>query len=236
MKSAWIRWVFKIFFFPLIFLWFKSLRWPGCNIRLQKSSILIFWHCHIFSVIAYLTRFNEPKHISALVSGSEDGRLLQALLRYFSFNIIEGSSSIGGYESLLQLRRKSKQGGIVLITPDGPRGPAGQLKPGAIYLARISGNPLICADVQYENFWQLKSWDRARIPKPFSNCRIFFSEPQFVAPDLNEPELTSLNQNIETHLNGHQTFSGMETIGCQKSFVRFPFTIVGAFRNLCRSA
>jgi Kdo2-lipid IVA 3' secondary acyltransferase len=173
--------------------------WPAQN------SILVFWHQHIFAVISYLSHFSQKQNITALVSGSEDGKMLQSLLKTFHFNIIQGSSTKDGYESLLRLQRNTADDEIILITPDGPKGPPTELKSGALHAARYSGKPLIAMYVCYEKFWQLKSWDRGVIPKPFSQFAITFSEPIYIDRDSSEPELKELKDKIESDLNGNKT-------------------------------
>ena len=63
------------------------------------------------------------------------------------------------------------------ITPDGPRGPVYEISPGLIYLASKTGKPVMTIRVDYERYWELRSWDKFRIPKPFSKVHIRFQEP-----------------------------------------------------------
>ncbi len=195
--------------FPVLSLWFKSLNLSKSPVELPNDKVLLFWHCHIFCVIAYLWRFRRERSM-ALVSGSEDGKLLQTLLKAFGFNIIEGSSSNGGFGSLLKAEQELRKGATILITPDGPKGPPQKLKPGAILLARYSSRPIICVHALYQGCWQLDSWDKAVIPKPFTRCEILFSEPFFIDRHTSEFMQTELRNKLETSLNGIQTCRRME--------------------------
>lgn len=194
----------------LVFFWFRSLQITKLPERPPSDTVLIFWHKHIFAVIAYLSNFSREQSITALVSASEDGKLLQTLLSAFHFKIIEGSSSEGGYRSLLSLQEELVSGTTVLITPDGPKGPVGKLKSGVIQLARYSGKPIVCVHAQYQTWWELKSWDRAIIPKPFTRCELIFSDPFFINRNASEFEQSELRNKLEASLDGDQTCRRME--------------------------
>jgi lysophospholipid acyltransferase (LPLAT)-like uncharacterized protein len=69
----------------------------------------------------------------------------------------------------------------VVISPDGPRGPAYRLGPGVIFLAQKSGAPVFPINLEYSSSWRLKSWDRFFLPRPFARVRVIFGEPHQVA-------------------------------------------------------
>jgi lysophospholipid acyltransferase (LPLAT)-like uncharacterized protein len=54
------------------------------------------------------------------------------------------------------------------ITPDGPRGPCYELKPGALIVARRTQASLLLVGAEFHSAWRMKSWDRFYLPKPFS--------------------------------------------------------------------
>jgi lysophospholipid acyltransferase (LPLAT)-like uncharacterized protein len=210
MKRFLSTWLIKLIVFPLISLWFRSLQLSKKAVELPKDTILLFWHRHIFAVIAYLSRFSSERSLVALVSGSEDGRLLQTLLNAFGFSVVEGSSSDGGFGSLLKAEKILQNGATILITPDGPKGPAEKIKSGAILLARYSAKPIVCVHAQYQGFWQLGSWDRAILPKPFTHCEIISSKPFFIDRKVPEIIQTELKNRLEASLDGDQTCRRME--------------------------
>lgn len=75
-------------------------------------------------------------------------------------------------KAMRELLDRIREGRIVLITPDGPTGPPWVMKPGMEALARWSGVPAVFLTFEYDSFWELGSWDMARIPKPCSTYRI----------------------------------------------------------------
>jgi lysophospholipid acyltransferase (LPLAT)-like uncharacterized protein len=85
---------------------------------------------------------------------------------------VRGSSSRLGREAATALVEVLKAGYDVGLTPDGPRGPRYVLKPGTIIVARRTRAPLLLVGAEFESAWQLRSWDRFCIPRPFSRVRM----------------------------------------------------------------
>ena len=130
--------------------------------------MVAFWHGKMVTGWLLARTLFPAKRVTAVVSMSEDGRSLADALEQCGFSLIRGSSSKGGEEvkrSMLAVLQKS---GIVVFTPDGPRGPINQFKYGALRLASSSRTPLLFAEISYNSKWILRSWDRFEIPRPFS--------------------------------------------------------------------
>mgnify|MGYP000968269755 FL=1 len=58
------------------------------------------------------------------------------------------------------------------ITPDGPRGPCYELKPGSVIVTRRARSPMLLVGGEFTSAWRLRSWDRFYLPKPFSRVRM----------------------------------------------------------------
>lgn len=163
-------------------------------------SVVAFWHGFMLPVWKYFS-YLRP---AALVSQSKDGRLLSDLLEKWKYNVVRGSSSKGGREaldSIIKLLDKN----IVLITPDGPRGPARQFKAGAVVAARKAGVQLYLCSVHINRSFTLnKSWDKFRIPLPFTKITLKLSQP-FKPESANTREETEAFINyMENELNNMQ--------------------------------
>ena len=63
------------------------------------------------------------------------------------------------------------------ITVDGPRGPKGVVKPGAIFLAAKSGLEIVPVSCDAKRKWILPSWDNFEIPKPFAKVVVTMGDP-----------------------------------------------------------
>ena len=88
----------------------------------------------------------------------------------------------------MELSEVLASGRDVLITPDGPRGPAYELGPGIIFLAQKTGAPVVPVNMEYSSCWRVKSWDRFIIPKPFSKVRVVIGQPQNVRSTSSDEE------------------------------------------------
>lgn len=96
------------------------------------------------------------------------------------FNLIRGSSSKKAIQSLKKLVNILKKTNYVGITPDGPRGPKEVFKEGALYLSYLSGVPVYLVGVGIKKYIELPTWDRFKIPLPFTKCVIFISSPFYI--------------------------------------------------------
>ncbi len=142
--------------------------------------VIAFWHGEMLPVLATF----GPLHSIVLVSPSNDGKILQQLLRDWGHVIVEGSSSRGGKQALEQLVALAPEN-IILITPDGPRGPAHVSKPGAVIAAQRSGVPIVHVRVRSSpKVTFARSWDRFQVPLPFARITLHLSEPVYIPAGL----------------------------------------------------
>jgi len=135
-----------------------------------------------------LRRFFFNRHGAALISASRDGELLADAIKRFGFDVVRGSSSRLGARAILQLTDVLASGHDVVITPDGPRGPAYELGAGIIFLAQKSGAAVLPVNMEYSTCWRIKSWDRFIIPRPFSKVRVMIGQPHRVRSTSTEDE------------------------------------------------
>jgi lysophospholipid acyltransferase (LPLAT)-like uncharacterized protein len=87
------------------------------------------------------------------------------------------------------------------FTIDGPRGPARVAQPGAIWLAKASGNPVLPFHLEASRHWSLGSWDRTQIPKPFSTVALAIGEPMPVARDATDEQMELTRAELERRLH-----------------------------------
>lgn len=160
----------------------------------------IFWHNRIFATPLCFLRYKTLRPLTVLTSASRDGGLLAVFVKRFGISAVRGSSSRRGATALRELAAELQRGSDVVITPDGPRGPRYVLGPGAILLSQITGAPIMPVHVEYSNYWELKSWDRFRIPKPFSRVIVTFVSLETIGETADEAAFEAERQRIETLL------------------------------------
>src|SRR5207237_6082460 len=119
---------------------------------------------------------------AALISASRDGAWLAKLVRRFGFSVVRGSSSRKGAAAMLQLAEVIASGHDVVITPDGPRGPAYRPGGGIILLAQKPGAHIVPLNLEYSRCWRLRSWDRFILPRPFPRSRCVLGLPPGALP------------------------------------------------------
>ena len=105
-----------------------------------------------------------------------------------------------GKRAMLQLVRDMEAGKPAGFTVDGPRGPARVAQPGAVWLARATGNPVLPFHLEASAHWTLRSWDRTQIPKPFSTVALVVGEPMAVAADAADSQLELARLELEHRL------------------------------------
>ncbi len=138
-------------------------------------TVFAFWHR---SLLTCAHRF-QGRDIAIMISRSFDGELIARTVEHLGFRAIRGSSSRGGPSALREMVEAYKSGHRCAFTADGPRGPAMVAQPGPVQLATIVDAPWVGAFYALPlSAWELKSWDRFLIPKPFS--RVVMTWPKHI--------------------------------------------------------
>ncbi|MCC7011712.1 MAG: lysophospholipid acyltransferase family protein [Planctomycetes bacterium] len=137
---------------------------------------------------------------NVLVSPSEDGDLSEGMLQRFGFKVVRGSSSRGGARALREMLALLDTGAVVVITPDGPRGPMHSMNPGLAWMARATGRPVIPFGNAVDRAWHLGSWDRFTIPKVGARIALTYGAPIHVARTGGEEELARKTEEIRAAL------------------------------------
>jgi len=146
--------------------------------------ILALWHGRILAATPYFAN----RGIVAMASENFDGEWIARLLGKFGYGAARGSTSRGGPAALRQLVRDVKAHGVA-FTLDGPRGPVEVAQPGAVWLAKATGQPLLPFHSEAASSWTLNSWDRTQIPKPFTKVAMAIAEPIYVPRDARDRDL-----------------------------------------------
>ncbi len=150
----------------------------------QVPVIYSFWHNQIFSA----THFWRSRGIVVITSQHFDGEYIARIIQAFGYGAARGSSSRGAVRALLELKKHLQNKTDVAFTIDGPKGPVYQVKPGPVFLSQKTGCPILPFHVEPKRCWKLKSWDRFRIPKPFSPVLMKIGRPLIVTSGTSEDE------------------------------------------------
>lgn len=160
-------------------LWTRTLRFSCASeddetaLRdVSEPTIILLWHNRLFVAGEYRRRFRSARLCHGLVSGSRDGAWLESFYRWAGIPAVRGSQNKRGAGALRDLARILRDGGDVGITPDGSRGPCYELKPGALFLAKIAKARILLLAIDFSFARRLRSWDKFFLPLPFSKVRL----------------------------------------------------------------
>jgi lysophospholipid acyltransferase (LPLAT)-like uncharacterized protein len=174
----------------LVRLWSVTWRVRICesnklDLGTAQPLVFVFWHGSQMA----LTAVSRRRPTNVLVSFSRDGELQSGVMRMLGLHVIRGSSAKGGARGLRALVRQLRQGRDAALAVDGPRGPRGVSKPGALLAARLAGGacvPLGCAAAHVLTL--RKTWDQFQIPLPFSRVLVWIGEPVGSGDDDDAPK------------------------------------------------
>ena len=161
-----------------------------------RRPIMAFWHGRVLTA----TYFFRGRGIVVMISENFDGEWIARIIERFGFRTSRGSTSRGGRRALLQLKRDMEEGHPSGFAVDGPRGPARRAQPGAVWLAKLTGNPVVPFHIEASRYWTMNSWDRTQIPRPFSTVAVAVGAPIDVAEDADEPALEAKRTELEQAL------------------------------------
>jgi len=189
--------------YPLAALLTSTLRWRSegdeyydAVIRSGRQPIMAFWHGRILPATHYFRR----RSIVVITSENFDGEWIAGIIERFGYGTARGSTSRGAARALLQLKREMAAGKPAAFTLDGPRGPARIAQPGAVWLAKATGNPILPFHIEADRYWTANSWDRTQIPKPYATAAIAIGEPIHVDGGADEAEIERSRQLLERRL------------------------------------
>jgi lysophospholipid acyltransferase (LPLAT)-like uncharacterized protein len=147
------------------------------NLKANENYVLLCWHNKIAMFAPIYLNFRTTPNLKCIISTHNDGLILKKFASYFGFSAISGSSNRGGVSVIINGLKFLKLGYDVLIAPDGPRGPAYSVAVGAVALAQKTNTKLIAFSFSSSAYWQLNSWDKSIIPKPFATLNYYIGSP-----------------------------------------------------------
>jgi lysophospholipid acyltransferase (LPLAT)-like uncharacterized protein len=163
--------------------------------------VACFWHGRIpLGPACRQVLAQKPRKV--IISLSPDGEFIARAMERLSFPAIRGSSARageaksgeakddkGGAGAMREALRFIRSGGVVAITPDGPRGPAQVMASGAVTLAKLSGAPVVLFGLAARPAFRLKSWDKTLLPLPFGRGAVVFVGPLYARRDEDDEAL-----------------------------------------------
>lgn len=165
----------------------------------ERAMLLCCWHQRLPYSVGWLVKTRRRGlRPGFLVSPSRDGEWVAAVLGRLGLTILRGSANRTGARALRDMYATLQSGISPIMAVDGPHGPAGEVKSGTLMLASMSKAPLLPLSCAADRYWQLGSWDRMIIPKPFARLVVCVGEPMHCRRGVAaEQEATRLKAQLE---------------------------------------
>ncbi len=167
--------------------------------------ILASWHSRVILAACYM---RELRPVVVMISRSRDGEYIAEIAERLGIDTIRGSSSRGGGTAVRELIDQIRGGKLAGHFVDGPRGPAGSIKPGIVYAAQHSGAWIIPFYGTAVTRFDTHSWDRMQVPLPFSRVLGRVGAPIAVPADLSREEFESIRKSVEEEM--HRGYASLE--------------------------
>lgn len=192
-----------LLFFAVVTLIGKTIRFEVKHLGEGQSSaapdrtpIYASWHNRNF----ISTYFWRRRGIVALTSQSFDGEYIARLIQRFGYGAARGSSTRGAVGAFVEMARLVRAGYPAGVTVDGPRGPRYVVKMGAVVLAKRTRQPILPFVITAARYWELKSWDRFQVPKPFTRANVVIAAPIDVPANADDAELEARRNELQRAL------------------------------------
>lgn len=166
----------------------------------DENFIMACWHGELLMTPYAYTRYRKIPNVKLMISDHFDGSLIAYTLSKFGFGTVRGSSTRNAAKALIVSIRELKSGSDLGITPDGPKGPRHKVADGIVVMAQKANVKIVLVEIKPSSYWQLNSWDKFVIPKPFGTITYYISE----MIDVSQISLSEAKDLIQKGLLQHE--------------------------------
>jgi lysophospholipid acyltransferase (LPLAT)-like uncharacterized protein len=209
--QALLAWLTTIYIETLI----VTMRWRFENrepvdavMASPQGLIALFWHGRIAQGIACRPLL-KTKPRKVMISLSRDGEFIAMAAARLRIPPIRGSATRsgadkGGAKAFREAIGFIRQGGVMILTPDGPRGPREVLPLGPAQMARVADCPVFIMSLAASPAIKLRSWDEARIPLPFARGCVVLEGPLILPHRADEAMLEAARAEWQARMRAGQ--------------------------------
>jgi lysophospholipid acyltransferase (LPLAT)-like uncharacterized protein len=176
----------------------RGQQYSDALIKSKQPFIVAFWHGRLLMVPPF-----SPKglKVNVVISNHNDGELIAKVIKHFGYGLIRGSSRKEGASALRGALRAINENEVVVITPDGPRGPRMRVGGTVSNIAHMSGVPILPITYSTSSAKIFRSWDRFMLAKPFAKNIFICGEPIYVSKSSDENVIKNTSIALEIALN-----------------------------------
>ena len=173
----------------------------------NHPSIMMVWHNRLAILPNFFWDYCPKFDYTAFVSESRDGQWLAKAIESAKNGFTIRVPGEKKQEAVRAFIKAVRPNNILIITPDGPKGPRYEVKPGIAFSAKASKAKVIPFSWSASKFWRVSSWDRTLFPKPFSKIVFEFGEPIDLDKKQSREESIELLKNKLNELKDSVTMS-----------------------------
>lgn len=168
----------------------------------KGAVVIACWH---EQMIAFLSSHAWSFPYMAMASRSKDGEYAAFVCAKMGFIPVRGSSrkrgkEKGGKEAIEIYINNMNEGGRGGITIDGPKGPRHTCKPGIVMIAQQTGSMIVPGAAFAQWQYAFNSWDKFKVPLPFSRIRLRYGAPIHVPTEMSQTEILGVCRQVEESL------------------------------------
>jgi lysophospholipid acyltransferase (LPLAT)-like uncharacterized protein len=174
------RWLLGLVLGVIARMWLATLRvdviaHASLEAARDRPWVLGFFHGTQWALLGWRRR----RRTLVMVSWSRDGAMQARALTTLGLSVVRGSSSRGGARGLAELTRRMKRESCdAAFAVDGPRGPYGAVKGGALLAARAAHALVVPMGSAFSHGIVLaRTWDRFGIAWPFTCVVVVLGAP-----------------------------------------------------------
>ena len=190
--------------------WRSENRGPVDDVMSGPGGLIaLFWHGRIAQGMACRPLLRDkPRRV--MISLSADGEFIAKAAERLGIPPVRGSAgrasgpAKGGSRAFREALAFIRAGGVMIMTPDGPRGPREELPPGPLQMARAAGCPVFIMSLAATPSVALGSWDQARVPLPFARGQVVLEGPLRLPPDPEPATLECLRVEWQSRMRAGQ--------------------------------
>ena len=183
----------------------NSSKWKGINetvisdeLRNNKSLIVLIWHNQLMGS-TFSWKF-IPK-LRPIATSHRDGQLSVLVQKKFGLDPLLREKDRPA-SLIKEISKASKNGDCIYITPDAPHGPRYEINTNIFKLALKYDMKVVFLSFKTNKFFKLNSWDKLRIPMPFSKGVFFWGKEIIDPKDFQNEE--NFNKKVILELNNNK--------------------------------
>lgn len=206
-RQPWVQFLLGWALTGYLMLILRTTRWTHVGLeRLEpminsdQGALGLFFHGRLPICLGMAETWWRKEKRRAMISPSADGEFLAQALERIGYPAVRMSSAKQGdaqkARAVVAAFREAMtwvdEGGVLIITPDGPRGPNEVIALGALQIARRTGAPVFLTGLAAAPCLRLNTWDRVMLAAPFGRGVTIWEGPFHVPPDADDRLIKAL--------------------------------------------